>query len=257
MTTIIAIANEKGGVAKTTTTISVGAAMAECNIPVLLVDLDSQANLSLSLGLEPNKVKRSIANILLDPTPLAAICRPTGITNVSLIPSNSEMGLAERFLPTRKNYEMSLNDLFKNEPLPYEYIILDCPPYLGAVTLNALSACDLLIIPTQPEYFSIYALRSMISVIRRIRLQNNPRLTYRLLLTMHDRRNRTHRSLSEQLRTTFGGGLLETMIDVDTKLRESSMSGKSILAHAPKSRAAIQYRALTQEIMQYVKESAA
>ena len=257
MAYIIAVANEKGGVAKTTTTLNLGASLAESGKNVLVVDLDAQANLSLALGVEPQTVKQSIANLLLDSVPLQSICRPTTIEGVNLVAANSEMGLAERFLPIRKGYELTIRDLLQRDNNSFDYIILDCPPFLGAVTLSALSACNLLLIPTQPEYFSIYALRNMMAVIRRVRGQNNPQLTYRLLLTMHDRRNRTHRVLTEQLNTSFGSGLFTTVIDIDTKLRESPISATSVLTHAPKSRAAAQYRALAQEILQHVKETTA
>jgi chromosome partitioning protein len=113
----------------------------------------------------------------------------------------------------------------------------------------------MLLMPTQAEYFSINALRNMMSVVRRVRAQGNPQLTYRLLLTMYDRRNRIHRTLSEQLRTTFGNGVLETVIETDTRLRESSIAGLPIIYHSPKTRAAFQYRALAQEILAYVKET--
>jgi chromosome partitioning protein len=141
--------------------------------------------------------------------------------------------------------------------LQFDYIILDCPPFLGAVTLNALMASDLLLMPTQAEFFSINALRNMMGLVRRIRSQGNARLTYRLLITMFDRRNRIHRTLSEQLRATFGVGVLDTVIETDTKLRESPIAGLPIIFHAPKSRASMQYRALAQEILTYVKETTA
>lgn len=257
MAYIIAVANEKGGVAKTTTTLSAGAALAEAGLRVLAIDLDAQANLSLALGVEPETVKQSIANIMLDSVPLGSICRPTSIEGLSLAPANSEIGLAERFLPMRKNYELTLVNLLQRDSNAFDIVLLDCPPFLGAVTTSALTAADLLIIPTQPEYFSIYALRNMMAAIRRVRTQNNPRLTYRMLLTMHDRRNRTHRNLTEQLHDNFGAGLFETTIDIDTKLRESPIVGTSVLTHAPKSRAAVQYRALAQEILQHVQKTTA
>ncbi len=132
---------------------------------------------------------------------------------------------------------------------------MDCPPFLGAVTLNALTAADLLLVPTQAEFFSIYALRNLMNLVRRIRTQYNPRLTYRLLLTMFDRRNRIHRTMAEQLRASFTSGVMQTTIDTDTKLRESPIAGVPIIQHAPKSRSAQQYRALAQEIIEYVKET--
>jgi chromosome partitioning protein len=257
MSMIIAVANEKGGVAKTTTTLSLGAALVEAGQEVLVVDLDAQANLTLALGVDPTKVRRSIANILLESAAPTGISRETNFPGLDLIPSNSEMGLAERFLPIRQNYEYTLRRALRDMvQLHYETILLDCPPYLGAVTLNAMTAADLLLIPTQAEYFSVHALKNMMAQIKRIRSQTNPRLTYRLLVTMLDRRNRTHRTMSEQLRTTFGTGLFQTTIDTDTKLRESPIAGTPIVYYAPRTRSALQYRALAQEITQYVQEAA-
>lgn len=255
MTYIVSIANEKGGVAKTTTTISLGASLVELGLEVLVIDLDGQANLSLALGVENGKAETSIANVLLESASARSAVRETGIPRLDLIPSNAEMGLAERFLPIRQGYETVLSKALRDGDWAYDYILLDCPPFLGAVTNNALMASDLLIMPTQAEFFSINALRNMMAVVRRIRAQGNARLTYRLLLTMFDRRNRIHRTLTEQLRATFGSGVLETVIETDTKLRESSIAGLPIIYHAPKSRSALQYRALAQEILTYVKET--
>ncbi|MEN6410414.1 MAG: ParA family protein [Anaerolineaceae bacterium] len=257
MSYIIAIANEKGGVAKTTTTLSLGAALVENGAKVLVVDLDAQANLTLALGVEPSKVSRSIANILLEGDLPASSCQETGVPGLDLIPANSEMGLAERFLPIRQDYEFILRQsLEKSFPNNYDYILLDCPPFLGAVTFNALTAAQMLLIPTQAEYLSIHAIRNMLAAVRKIRENNNPGLSYRLLVTMFDRRNRTHRTLAEQLRSTFGQGLMETSIFTDTKLRESPIAGLPVIYYAPKSRASEQYRALAQEINQYVQETA-
>jgi len=255
MAYIIAIANEKGGVAKTTTTLSLGAALVEYGASVLLVDLDAQANLSLALGFQRDMMRFSIANMVMDSMPLRQIVLNTYLDGLNLLPANAEMGAAERFLPLRAHYETTLRDLLADGSDRYDYILLDCPPFLGAVTTCALTACNLLVMPTQPEFFSIAALRSMISTIKRVRGNGNPGLAYRLLLTLHDRRNRIHRTLSEQLRSTFGAGLFQTTIDIDTKLRESPIAGQSILTHAPKSRAAAQYRTLAQEIAQYVQET--
>ncbi len=257
MTYILSIANEKGGVAKTTSVISMGAALVEAGLEVLVVDLDSQANLSLGLGVELARNKPSIINVLLESLPAAQAVVHTGIPKLDILPSTGEMTLAERFLPIRQGYETILSKALREAAWEYDYILLDCPPFLGATTLNALTASDLLIMPTQAEYFSINALRNMMNTVRRVRAQGNPRLTYRLLLTMFDRRNKIHRTLSEQLRTTFGEGVLDTVIEIDTRLRESPITGMPILFHSPKSRSAMQYRALAQEILTYVKETTA
>lgn len=257
MTYIIAIANEKGGVAKTTTAISLGSALVEAGSNVLLIDLDAQANLSMALAVDPASVKKPSSCILLENTPYQQTVLQTGIANLDVIPSSADLGLAERFLPIRNGFELTMRKALRTLPSDYDYMLLDCPPFLGAITTNALIASDLLIMPTQAEFFSISALRSMMSLIRKIRSDGNPQLTYRLLLTLYDRRNRIHRTLSEQLRGTFGQGVLETVVEIDTRLRESSIAGMPIIYHSPKTRSALQYRALAQEILAYVKETAA
>jgi chromosome partitioning protein len=255
MSFIIAIANEKGGVAKTTTAISLGAALVEAGLDVLLVDLDAQANLTMALGVDNTTIKKTVLNILLENFPPQQTILETGIPGLSLIPSSAEMSLAERYLPIHTAYETALRKALSDQAWQHDVIVLDCPPFLGAITTNALSAANLLIMPTQAEFFSISALRNMMALIRKIRAQWNPQLTYRLLLTLYDRRNRIHRTLGEQLRTTFGNGVLDTVIEVDTRLRESSIAGLPIIYHSPKTRSAMQYRAMAQEILLYVKET--
>jgi chromosome partitioning protein len=257
MTYIFAVANEKGGVAKTTTAISLGGALVESGYEVLLVDLDAQANLSLGLGINPVNVRRSVADMLLNSASLISISRESNVPGLDVVPSNSEMGMAERFLPVRQNYEYILKNIFTNTQnlSSYDFVVLDCPPSLGAVTMNALAASQFVIIPTQPEYFSAHGLRNLMAMIRRVRTQINPDLAYYILITMMDRRNRIHRTLSEQLRLTFKDGLLETVIEIDTKLRESNVAGLPITHYTPHSRSALQYRALAQELIQDVQKN--
>lgn len=253
----IAVANEKGGVAKTTTSVSLGASLAETGKKVLLVDLDAQANLTLALGFDPVKTRLSSANLLMQAINLHEIIQETEYTNLYLIPSNKQMGLSEQFLPIHQGYEYFLRNALASQNGLFDYILMDCPPYLGSVTTNAFAAADLLLIPTQSEYFSIYALRNMMERVRQIREKTNPQLTYRLLLTLFDKRNKIHRLLREQLKQNFKNGMFETIINMDTKLRESAVAGTPIIYHAPRSRAAIQYRSLAQEIIKYVEETKA
>jgi chromosome partitioning protein len=256
MSYTIAVSNEKGGVAKTTSTLSLGAALAELNHRVLLVDLDPQANLSLALGLESGEAEITSANVLIENVSIKAAIRKTDMANLDLVPSNSRIENSEQYLPMRSNYLSTLRNSLLTSALSYEYILLDCPPALGAITLNALSAADLLIIPTQAEYFSAYALRNMMGSIRRVRQESNPTLAYRILVTLLDRRNRTHRNIFEQLQTTFGQGVFTTVIEIDTKLRESPIAGLPITQYRPTSRGSQQYRVLAQELIDYVKEEA-
>lgn len=256
MTYTIAVSNEKGGVAKTTTTLSLGAALAELNYRVLLIDLDPQANLSLALGLETGEAEITSANVLIENTPIKSAIRKTDVANLELIPSNSRIESAEQYLPMRSNYLSILRQTILAGALNHDYILFDCPPALGAITLNALSASDLLIIPTQAEYFSAYALRNMMGSIRRVRQESNPNLAYRILVTLLDRRNRTHRNIFEQLQTTFGQGVFTSVIEIDTKLRESPIAGMPITQYRPTSRGSQQYRVLAQELIEYAKEEA-
>jgi chromosome partitioning protein len=256
MTYIIAISNEKGGVAKTTSTLSLGAALAELAQRILLIDMDPQANLSLALGFEPARMEHTSSSVLLDNTPLKESILETNISSVDLVTANTSLEQAEQVLPIYLNYTTRLrNAIEAAEPLPYNFILIDCPPSLGAITINALTAADLLIIPTQAEYFSAYALRDMMTIIRQIRAEDNPKLAYRVLVTLLDQRNRAHRDIREQLERTFGIGLFKTVIEIDTKLRESPILGLPITQYKPNSRGATQYRGLAEELIQYVQQT--
>ncbi len=253
----IAVSNEKGGVAKTTTTLSLGAALVDMGYRVLLIDLDAQANLTLSLGFEPGEAEQTASEALLDNVPLANIRYKTDVENLELIQSNARIETCEQYLPVRNNYttilRQAINDLLQKTS--YDYILLDCPPAIGAITQNALTAADLLLIPTQAEYFSAYALRNMMALIRHVREQDNPALAYRILVTMLDKRNRTHRNIHEQLRATFGEGVFDTVIEIDTKLRESPIAGMPISRYKPGARGSTQYRVLAEELIEYAKET--
>lgn len=250
MTQIIAIANGKGGVGKTTSALSLGGALADQDQQVLLVDLDPHANLTLSLGVKPAQLNRTAADLLLGKMEVDQVSINSTVPNLYLVPANNELSLAERFVTLREEYEYLLRDRIRATQ-GFDFILMDCPPALGPLTLNGLTAADLLIIPTQCEYYSAHALRDMLGQIRIIRERTNPHLRYRLLLTMVDLRNRVHRNLNDQIRQAFGKATFNTAIEIDTKLRESPVFGKPITAYASSSRAAQQYRSLAGELMQY------
>jgi chromosome partitioning protein len=254
MSYVVAVANEKGGVAKTTTALSVGGALSQASASVLLIDLDPQANLTMSLGFQPSTLNGSIADVLLADRKLTDVCRGTRVGGVSLAPSNHDIAMAERYLDVRDNYERILQAAVASVP-EFDFIILDCPPALGPVTQSALTAADLLVIPTQCEYFSAHGVREVLYLVRAIRERLNPLLRYRLLLTMVDRRNRIHRHLEDQIRNAFGRAVFETVIEVDTRLREGPIFAKPITAYAPESRAAEQYTQLAKDMRSYAEES--
>ena len=187
--------------------------------------------------------------------PLSDAILRTDIENLELIPSHASIEAAEQFLPVRSHYTLGIRRALEAAaPLSYDFVLMDCPPFLGAITTNALSAADLAIIPTQAEYFSAYALRNMMGMIRRVRQESNAGLGYRILITLLDRRNRTHRSIQEQLQLTFGEGLFRTIIEIDTKLRESPIAGVPITRYRPGTRGSQQYRELAQELTEYVQQ---
>ena len=254
MSYVIVISNEKGGVAKTTTTFSLGAALVNEGKKVLLIDLDPQGNLTLANGIDSSDIEMNSASILLDDMKARDAVKSTSIPNLDIIPSNTRISIAEQVLPSRKNYMQILKNSLLAKSLDYDYIILDCPPSMGAITTNALTCANLLVIPTQAEYFSAYALRDMMTLIRQIRKETNSGLAYRILITMLDQRNRTHRTIRDQLQQTFGLGLFDAVIEVDTRLRESPIIGVPISTYRPTSRGSIQYRDLAQELMIYVQQ---
>ncbi len=253
MTLSIAIANAKGGVAKTTTALSLSAALIDQDKKVLAVDLDPHANLTISLGYKPTGLSPTIADVFLGDCQVEEAIYATPVDQLSLIPSNHTLSMAENHLMVRDRYQLILRDGL-SKLNGFDFIVLDCPPTLGALTQNALSAAQILIIPAQPEYYSAHALRDMLNLILAIRQRNNPRLRYRILLTMLDTRNRIHRSLAKQIRTAFSQAVFNTEIETDTRLRESPLFGQPILQYAPQSRASQQYQALAQELRKFTNE---
>lgn len=256
MSLVLAIANEKGGVGKTTTALSLGAALAELQQRVLLIDLDPQANLTLGVGMAPGAADGSIADVLMGDATLEDVSRPTGLPDLWIAPSSDALLQAERFLPVRQDFELILRDALSRSGGP-DVVICDCPPALGALARSAFAAAELLIIPTQCEFFSAFALRQVIGLVKSVRERSNPGLRYRLLLTMVDLRNAMHRALAEEIRTAFGPAVFRSAIEVDARLRESPAFGQPITAYAPSSRGAQQYRELAQELREDVQETLA
>lgn len=248
---MIAVANEKGGVAKTTTTLTLGACLAAMNRKILLVDLDPQANLSLSLGYIPGDEDKSLLKYYTDGHSMDKFVVSTEIPMLSLITSHLVLAQVE----DSKNgiSETRFKEGLQGFSQEFDYVLIDCPPHLGLLTKSALVAANLLILPTQAEYFSIYALRTMMNLVKDVRTNFNSEITYKLLLTMFDKRNHLHKALRNELRDTFGSGVLATVIEVDTKIKESQVSGLPVNQYSPSSRSARQYRELAQEIETYAK----
>lgn len=250
MTTVVAISNQKGGVAKTTTCLSLGACLAEMGKTILLIDLDPQANLTLSVGLKPKELRRTVGDALLGNASLVSVSRESAVPGMDIAPANQGLTMLDKVLYGRPGFQFRLkNELDSLASGLYDYVLLDCPPSLGTLTLNALTAADLLIIPIQCEYYAARALRHYVELVQQIREKTNPHLRYRVLVTMYDRRNKICRIILDQVQRSLSDTLFSTIIEVDTKLKESPVFGQAVTQYAPRTRATEQYRALAKELL--------
>ena len=255
MTYVISISNGKGGVAKTTTSIALGSSLAEMGYRVLLIDLDHNANLTLGLGDLPVQAETFSKDLFTELRDQPIKCLKSGYKNLDIIPSNGNMVSFDSRTLSIHNSAMVLRLTIKSSlPSSYDFILIDCPASLGYLTINALTASDLLIIPTQAEFFSAYALQTMFSLIRDIRQKNNPDLKYRILVTLLDLRLRDHINILDQLKKYLGDSLYKTMVSVDTNFRKSHTNGVPINYLSPTSRGALQFRELAQEIIKELED---
>jgi chromosome partitioning protein len=251
---VITVCHQKGGVAKTTTVSALGAAIAMSDHPTLLIDLDPSANLTAGLGISQRQVNKSAADFLLGNEKLANLYQPTETEGLDIIPSSPDVATATQFISTRPQHETILQRNLDGQDLPYEFVIIDCPPAMAAITIASLSAADLAIIPTQCEYFAIQAINATFGFIRQVRAIYNPQLSYKILVTMFDRRGKLHLRLYSKLEEYYGEALFDTVIGFDSKLRASQIAGKPITTYNSRTRASKQYRNLAQEIIDYVQK---
>jgi len=255
----IAIVNQKGGVAKTTTCLSLGACLAEQGHRVLLIDLDPQMNLSVCVGVRDPLEDGSVVDWLahgLDPHDdnarftLIAL-PPDGLT---LLPGDPGLVSLERRLVEVPGYEFGLRNAINSVASDYDYILIDCSPSLGPLTLMALTAAQHVVVPVPADYLAAWGLMQLITTIEAVKERTNPVLDYSLLCVMFDRRNSISHSMLERLRASFADRLWQTVIGLDTRLREAAAAGEPILRYAPKSRAAQHYRQWAREILAFFEE---
>lgn len=258
MAHVIAISNVKGGVAKTSTTSALGRALSKGGYRVLLVDLDAQADLTVSIGISLGSVAYGSKDLfvpgLLEKLQIENFILPTIYENLSILPSKGDVDWYDKG-PAQAG-EYILRDIFDSKlRQEYDYILMDCAPAINVYALNALSAADLVIIPTQAEYFSANSLIKMMRIIRHVRQQGRPELAYRVLVTMFSQRTRIQRTVMEEFRSGFGDHLFETFIEIDTKIRESQSAHIPIIDFKPASRGSIQYQSVAREVLAFFKQT--
>jgi chromosome partitioning protein len=248
MGSVYAVANQKGGVGKTTTTVNVGACVADGGAQTLLVDLDPQCNATVALGISRD-ARPSSYDCLCGEVSVAEAARPAGPDNLWLVPASDDLAGASVELPRIEHSETSLRDRLGAVRERFAFTLLDCPPSLGPVTVNALAAADRVIVPVQAEYLALEGLVQFLDTLAAVRRQINPPLELSgLIITMHDERTRLSVDVERELRDHFGELVFETVIPRSIKVAESPSYGLPVTAHAPGSRGSGSYRALAREI---------
>lgn len=257
MTKTIAVANQKGGVGKTTTAVNLAAALAVAEMRVLLVDADAQANATSGAGIQRGSFRRSLYHALVLDEPLTNIVQATQLPLLKILPADKNLTGAEIELVDIERREYKLRETLTTIVNDYDFVIIDCPPSLGLLTLNALTAADSLLVPIQCEYFALEGVTELFDTLARIRRVLNPALTIEgLLLTMYDERTNLSSAVAADLRDFYGQQVFETVIPRNVRLAEAPSHGKPIILYDIRSRGAEAYIQLAKEVMAHDKKSA-
>jgi chromosome partitioning protein len=249
-TEIIAIANQKGGVGKTTTAVNLSAALAQLGKETLLIDMDPQGNATSGLGFDKKTFLPSIYNVLVDLLPIEKTIKETAVKNLSIAGSNPELAASEIELVEALARESRLKGAISNIKSNYSYIIIDCPPSLGLLTINALNSADKVIIPIQGEYYAMEGLAQFMDAIKRLQSSLNPNLTVEGgVLTMFDARMVLSNQVKDEVSKFFGSALFNTVIPRNIRMAEAPGFGQSIFQYDQRSRGAEAYLALAHEFL--------
>lgn len=249
-TKIIAIINQKGGVGKSTTAINLGAALGEMGKQVLLVDLDPQGNCSSGLGVEKSLIQQCIYDVLLNDVPLEEVIIPDIAEGLDIAPATINLAGAEVELVSEMARENRLKDAVGSMRGKYDFILIDCPPSLGLLTVNALVAADKLLIPIQCEFYALEGVTKLLESMKRVKSRLNPTLDiYGILLTMYDSRTTLSKQVVDEVREYFGRLVFSTPIPRTVKLSEAPSFGQPITQYDPKGRGALSYIELAKEVI--------
>jgi len=251
----IAVINQKGGSGKTTTVVNTGAFLAQRGKKVLLIDLDPQSHTTIHLGFEPPSIKNSVYDILIKKFPLREVLLPTYEKNLSIIPASIELASAEIELVNEIGREIILRDALKKSKMDFDYILIDCPPSLGLLTLNALTTADEIFIPIQAEFFALEGLTKLMQTIEIVKKRLNPRIEISgIIITMFDARKNICRDVSDKVASYFKKKIFKTKIRENVRLAEAPGFGKTIKDFAPCSHGWEDYRKLASEIIKQEKK---
>lgn len=250
MATVLAITNQKGGVGKTTTSVNLAASLAATKRRVLLIDLDPQGNATMGSGVDKNDLEQSVYDVLVDGAAIPAIVRPAPESGFSVLPANQDLTAAEVELINEIGREFRLKEALAAVVDDYDYILIDCPPSLNMLTVNALAASDGVIIPMQCEYYALEGLSALLNTINRVKQLINPELEIEgILRTMYDGRNSLTNHVTDDLRRHFGDQLYSTVIPRNVRLAEAPSHGLPVLYYDKQSKGALAYLALAGELL--------
>jgi len=247
---VIAVANQKGGVGKTTTTVNLGACLSEEGKRVLLIDLDPQGHVSSGLGVEKGSISRCMYDVVISNLPLREIITPTPFKDLWLAPSTIDLAGAELELVPVISRETRLREALADYRGSYDFLFIDCPPSLGLLTVNALTAADGLLVPIQCEYYALEGLSQLMNSIHLVRTHLNPDLQLEgVLLTMYDSRTNLSSQVEEEVKKYFREKVYQTIIPRSVRLSEAPSHGLPIIKYDPKSKGAEVYAALAREVI--------